>query len=722
MKTRNHSLRRVFASALAVTTAAAIVIAGTYGWSAISQFAKGTADGATQNGGGETQTGPGGRLHFDFDRESGAAEVYAENFGTEPLFVRARLNVTTDLTDSEVSYSFGGSKIFMPTFLKDSTVLYSDVTGDAIDPEREDAPVPEFPDYTENQTKTDTAYYTDQTNALATHKAKSTIVGDAPIAIADWDKAPVNRWFRDSDGWYYWGAPLQPGDATSLLLNAIEFKADRSDWEFVILPEAEFVDIDDANKFDGISEDAKELLGNITELRGVLGAIGGPIVTENDPFWPANGADSIIPRNQVLSVTVENYIPADLETDPIYLHSWDVSELGDGSVMAWYTPAGEADRFDVFLGAEGGVKTGENATRFFFLFRNVTTIDVSKLDTSNTTAMQSMFESTSALTSLDVSSFDTSNVTNMAIMFRNTRSLTSLDLSSFNTSNVTTMNGMFLDARALTSLDLSHFDTSNVTIMTNMFRDTTNLTSLDMSGADFDKVTNASNMFTGSGLLDAGSEFVKNEAAADFINSLNPKPASVVVVAGPQGTFGGSINLGTSSSAGTTFWPANSNNSGINKRQVATVTVQASIDIPDGAYSWDVSDQKNRSVMAWYTATGSVNSDGEAMYDLYLGAHGTVKAGKIMSNLFRNFTNVTSIDASKLETANVTDMGQMFYGTASLKRLDFSTASFVKIISSGSMFQGSGLLTGGGEIIVKDTAARVFITALGVPLTNIKFA
>ncbi|MCL2002913.1 MAG: BspA family leucine-rich repeat surface protein [Oscillospiraceae bacterium] len=498
MKTRNHSLRRVFASALAVTTAAAIVIAGTYGWSAISQIAKGTADGTTQNGGGENQTGPGGRLHFDFDRESGAAEVYAENFGTEPLFVRARLNVTTDLDPSEVTYSYGGDKIFMPTFLKDSTKLYSDVTGDAIDPLREDAPVPEYPDYTENQTYTTTAYYTDQTNALATHKAKSTLTGSAPAPIADWDGDPVDRWFRDADGWYYWGAPLEAGEATSLLLNAIELKADRDDWEFVILPEAEFTTFDDVAEFTSTSPEADKLLeGIVPEIieSGMLAKIGR-YDTSGNTFWLAHDVNSEILKRQVLTVTVVNEI--DL-TDAV--RSWDVSAAKDNSVMAWYTGTSETNAqgepmYNVFLGADGKVKTGEDASGLFSYFDRAVSMDVCELDTSYATNFDFMFYYATNITSLNISGWNTSNVTTMGNMFQDANKLTSLDLSGWDTSNVTIMRSLFWRAYALADLDLSGWDTSDVTIMSSMFADAYRLTSLDLSHFDTSKVTNMSSMFS----------------------------------------------------------------------------------------------------------------------------------------------------------------------------------------------------------------------------------
>ena len=529
MKTRKNPLRRLFASMLAVTTAAAILVAGTYGWSAISQFAKGTASGPEGNGGdiGVTQPGPGGRLHFDFDRASGAAEVYAENFGTDPLFVRVKLDITTDLTSGEVSYAYGGSIDFMPTFLKDSTKLYSDVSGDAIDLERESAPVPAFQRYTENEKKTDTAYYTDQTNALATHTAKSTLdQAAAPAPLAAWDGNPADRWLIDADGWAYWANPLQAGEATSLYLRAIEFTADRSDWDFVILPIAQFVDLEDITSFTDTTPEADELLAVFAPepepapiVRGdsrILGAIGtnGNSTTT---FWPAHGEDSVIRKRQVATVEVVNYIPTDLETNPIYLHSWDVSEAGDYSVMAWYTDAGRNNSngepmYAVFLGAEGTVKTGANAKSLFHYFYYATTIDISKLDTSN--------------------------ATNMYYMFAYVTYITSLDLSGFDTSNVTSMQNMFFASTALTSLDLSGFNTSNVTNIQQMFDATTNLKHLDMRNADFAKVTSAVSLFASiggsSGLRTApGTMIVNDDAAKTFINGVHAtnKPATIYTLA-----------------------------------------------------------------------------------------------------------------------------------------------------------------------------------------------
>ena len=91
------------------------------------------------------------------------------------------------------------------------------------------------------------------------------------------------------------------------------------------------------------------------------------------------------------------------------------------------------------------------------------------LNTAIVTDMREMFYGCSALTSLDLSSFNTSNVTDMAAMFSGCSNLASLDLSSFNTAKVTNMHSMFAGCSALTSLDVSSFDISKVTHMEYMF-------------------------------------------------------------------------------------------------------------------------------------------------------------------------------------------------------------------------------------------------------------
>lgn len=154
------------------------------------------------------------------------------------------------------------------------------------------------------------------------------------------------------------------------------------------------------------------------------------------------------------------------------------------------------------ISAEINVTGMTNASRLFLGCSNLTSLDVSGLDTSRMMDMSYMFYECSGLTSLDVSKFDTSHVKDMAYMFSGCSGLTSLDVSGFATGSVTLMNGMFSECSGLTSLDVSGFDTSNVTYMGSMFSGCSSLTSLDVSGFDTSNVTPYMyNMFLGCSSL-----------------------------------------------------------------------------------------------------------------------------------------------------------------------------------------------------------------------------
>ena len=107
--------------------------------------------------------------------------------------------------------------------------------------------------------------------------------------------------------------------------------------------------------------------------------------------------------------------------------------------------------------------------RGIYYNNNSKSIDVSGLNTSKVTNMESIFYNCRNLKSLDVSNFITSNVTDMKYMFYYLENLTSLDLSNFDTSKVTNMYYMFYNCKKLKRLDIRNFDFTNVRTYTNMF-------------------------------------------------------------------------------------------------------------------------------------------------------------------------------------------------------------------------------------------------------------
>ena len=123
--------------------------------------------------------------------------------------------------------------------------------------------------------------------------------------------------------------------------------------------------------------------------------------------------------------------------------------------------------------------------------------DLSLQDFANTfvaTNFRSLFDYSSIV---KPPKLNTSNVTNIDFMFQNCRNLQSVDLSSVDTSKVTSMIGLFSQCNSLQSVDLSSFDTSKVINMSAMFFNTLNLESVT-GVLDLTSCINVNDMFLNS--------------------------------------------------------------------------------------------------------------------------------------------------------------------------------------------------------------------------------
>ena len=190
--------------------------------------------------------------------------------------------------------------------------------------------------------------------------------------------------------------------------------------------------------------------------------------------------------------------------------SWNVSDdKVNGGVMAWVVPnSSDNTKYDLYIGANGGVIANEDSSYLFYLCTGLEVIDFNNnFDTRYVTDMNHMFagawseetgEIPMSLKEIGgLENFDTSNVISMSRMFLYCTDLTSLNVSNFNTSNVVDMGGMFNQLDSLKTIDLSNFDTSNVINMERMFRDS-GFVSLDLSNFNTSKVTNMDTMFYGN--------------------------------------------------------------------------------------------------------------------------------------------------------------------------------------------------------------------------------
>lgn len=133
----------------------------------------------------------------------------------------------------------------------------------------------------------------------------------------------------------------------------------------------------------------------------------------------------------------------------------------------------ESERWKVLeLRFEGTIEPVSSSAFFTLVHasdKTQTIMGLGNIDTSKVATMAAAF-SLPELTSLDISALDTSHVTDMSYMFARAKSLREIDLSGMDTSRVRTMEGMFSGCSSLRSLDLTSFDTRNVTDMGGSFR------------------------------------------------------------------------------------------------------------------------------------------------------------------------------------------------------------------------------------------------------------
>lgn len=133
------------------------------------------------------------------------------------------------------------------------------------------------------------------------------------------------------------------------------------------------------------------------------------------------------------------------------------------------------------LSVEPGVKAGKSISGAFSDCINLTSVDLSGLDTSNTETMSFLFSSCVKLPSIDLSVLDTSSATDMYALLSHCESMTTANLSNLDTSKVVYMLRMFNECHSLKSLDLSGFNTSSIRDMDHMFYNCMSLESLDVS-------------------------------------------------------------------------------------------------------------------------------------------------------------------------------------------------------------------------------------------------
>ncbi|MBD5504236.1 MAG: BspA family leucine-rich repeat surface protein [Lachnospiraceae bacterium] len=298
--------------------------------------------------------------------------------------------------------------------------------------------------------------------------------------------------------------------------------------------------------------------------------------------------------------------------------------------------------------------TGITSTALMFEnCSNMTSADLSKLDTSQVTDMQQMFTGCGNLKRLDLSNFDTSQVTDMSCTFLECHALEELNLRGLETEQVTDMHKMFYGCNSLKKLDVSSFRTGKVTSMAQMYKNCSSLIELDLSHFDTSQVTNMNEMFS----------FCKS------MTRLNVNYFDTGQVTNMGSMFFECNNLveldlshfnteNVTNMSGMFYNCSNMTNLNLNKFDISQVT-----NISDMFYGC------------------------HSLVELDLSSFQTNRLTS-MSNMFYGCWNLLKLDLSHLDTSQVTSMLCMFGDCESLTKLDLSNFDTSKVTNMNKMFSG----------------------------------
>ena len=138
-------------------------------------------------------------------------------------------------------------------------------------------------------------------------------------------------------------------------------------------------------------------------------------------------------------------------------------------------------------------------------------------------------------------------------------------------------------------------------------------------------------------------------------------------------------------------------NTEVMREEIQSLTIAEDNTVPDtpGVVSKDISQNKDGTVMLWYTPKEVASSEGstKTMYDMWIGGeNGVLQTGTNASGMFAYLTNIEKLDLSKLDTSYITNMSKMFYMSSGLKSIDLSNFNTSNVTNMNGMFWGCSSL------------------------------
>ncbi len=312
--------------------------------------------------------------------------------------------------------------------------------------------------------------------------------------------------------------------------------------------------------------------------------------------------------------------------------------------------------------------------------------------------------SRSNISDIQFNHVDTSKVKDMAAMFRSCK-METLDLRNFDFSSVTRTWGMFLYCNNLKNIYVSSLiDASKITEDTLMFKESENLPNYKIYAWGIDKAVST---------RDGGYLYVNPHTVTFNVNSSDASVDTTSMIVEEGYTYGSSYqSLPTPTTTSTKYvfggWYTEATGGTLVTDETifngdSDITLYAhwnsylvegskfSEKIPDTATSivftdatatttefTDLSIAKDNSVVGWL--------DGTTYYVSTQNKGQKVVFNPNSSSMFSEQSKITSIQLNNVDTSNVTDMHNMFYGCNNLESIDLSNLDTSKVTDMSKMF------------------------------------
>ena len=213
-------------------------------------------------------------------------------------------------------------------------------------------------------------------------------------------------------------------------------------------------------------------------------------------YWYSESDKVYAPVSAIMLFSRQSYFKSDTECfTKIDLHDIDFTktEMID-SIFAQDSNDSSPSSLGISVNEIEKINTVNNP-EYAFATTDLTNIDATKINFTNTTNFEGMFWGARAPHGFNFINLRTNRATTMRRMFQSFWGPENFELSLFDTSNVTDMFGMFDSLNHVKNINISNFNTENVTNMYSLFALSYDIETIDMTNLNTKKVRTMDTFF-----------------------------------------------------------------------------------------------------------------------------------------------------------------------------------------------------------------------------------